>query len=79
MTIFLFNYNANGGNAQGESRKYVWRCVKGRSAELRLVGWRYRRNLRKGTCVIRSGHSAPIVRADALECLMRYFSEIYYI
>jgi len=26
MTIFLFNYNANGGNAQGESRKYVRRC-----------------------------------------------------
>jgi len=38
MTIFLFNYNANGGNAQGESRKYVWRCVKGRSAELRPGG-----------------------------------------
>lgn len=38
MTIFLFNYNANGGNAQGESRKYVWRCVKGRGAELRPGG-----------------------------------------
>ena len=38
MTIFLFNYNANGGNAHGESRKYVWRCVKGRSAELRPGG-----------------------------------------
>lgn len=40
MTIFLFNYNANGENAQGESRKYVWRCVKGRSAELRPGGGR---------------------------------------
>ena len=38
MTIFLFNYNANGGNAQGESRKYVWRYVKGRRAERRPGG-----------------------------------------